>query len=286
LKNLGTREGEPDDTGFKLWANDSKLSVEQLATKINFLRDRLYSAEVTELEKKKTDAYKAYQHTLKFYEDLLKYDNTPKSRDIIVDHIMDLNKDFIQSLSSKYHLYFCLDQSGSMSGSPWNDLLKAVGAFINKRIELCNSSGNKCEDLVTVVNYDDTATVIMQAQPISPQIPQNISYRGGGTDFAVGLKSILQCLKKNKSNAYVSCLLFMSDGGSSSGDPQMQEIKAEFPQIKIYVIGFSSGCDQTRMNQLATCGQGQFCNGGTDGVELKGAFETISINISGGVLQL
>jgi hypothetical protein len=38
----------------------------------------------------------------------------------------------IQSFNQKAHFIFALDDSGSMSGGSWNDLMKAVGETINK----------------------------------------------------------------------------------------------------------------------------------------------------------
>jgi len=62
-------------------------------------------------------------------------------------------------------------------------------------------------------------------------------------------------------------------------------LKAAFPALKVFVVGFGSGCDRVKMQRMATCGGGDFFFG-ADGTELKGMFQKISVNISGGVLAL
>lgn len=284
---LGSTEGQPANTGFDDFAHDNQLTRNEKEVKLVRLRDALYEIQVKELDKKRANALKAHNLTKQFYSNLLSFDNTPGMRDEIISLLMKLNEGSVTSAGAKYHLYFCLDESGSMAGSPWRDLLNAVEAFINKRIECCNANGCPVEDVVTVVNYASSARVVFSSQAISPSLVQNITFMSGGTDFAAGLYTIKTCIEQTtpQSSGYVPCLIFMSDGGCSNGDKEMVAIAKAWPNIKVFVIGFSSGCDRPRMTALAEQGKGQFFFG-ADGTQLKGEFERVSVKISGGEMVL
>jgi len=283
-KYLGTIEGQPKNTGFEDYTIDNELTRTEKENKIIRLRDVLYKNSVKELEKKRAIALAAHDATKLFYKKLLGFDGTQQQRDEIINALMELNKGTITSAASKYHLFFCLDESGSMSGGPWKDLLGAVTAFINKRIECCNSNGCVVEDLVTVVNYASSARVIFESQAISPSLVNHIDFRSGGTVFPAGLNTVNSCIAA-KQSGWVPCLIFMSDGGDSQGDAEMEAIVQQTPGIQVFVIGFGSGCDRPRMMRLAEKGKGQFFYG-ADGSQLKGEFEKVSVKISGGVMAL
>jgi len=286
IKYLGTTEGQPQNSGFDSFEFDSKLSLEELEKKLTKLRDTLYETEVKELRSRKDEALKAHNNTKLYHKELTNYDGSVESREKITDFLMKLNQAAVSQAVAKYHLFFCLDESGSMSGSPWDELINAVDAFIQKRIEMCDSNGCPVEDLVTVVNYGSSARVVFQNKAIQKVRPRShIDYAGGGTDFACGLKTVGQCLSSSNLTGYTPCLLFMSDGGSSNGEAEMSDLHQKFPAMKVFVIGFSSGCDRHKMTNMATLGGGQFFFG-ADGTQLKGEFEAISVSISGGAMAL
>lgn len=263
---------------------DSKLTQEQLSAKITKLRDELYSAEVKELSTKKDDALQAHTSTIQFHDKLIKYNGTPQSIDEITDSILKINQAALSQAVSKYHLFFCLDESGSMGGQPWSDLMVAVAAFVNKRIEMCNANNTLPEDLVTVVNYDNTARIVVQNRPITSNPQASIPFRGGGTNFAAGLAAVLPCISATGAG-FTPCLIFMSDGGCNNGEAEMKNIKDKCPNAKVFVVGFGSGCDRNKLSGLASLGGGTFFFG-ADGTQLKSEFEVISAKLSGGVMAL
>jgi hypothetical protein len=53
-----------------------------------------------------------------------------------------------QEETSRFHFIFCLDESGSMAGTPWQVLLTAYSTFINKR---CNDQG--MGDVVSTITF-------------------------------------------------------------------------------------------------------------------------------------
>jgi len=72
----------------------------------------------------------------------------------------------------------------------------------------------------------------------------------------------------------------MSDGGCSNGEAEIQLIAKQFPNIQIYVIGFGTGCNTAKMQNMANItGKGKYLFG-SDGVNLVSAFETISTELT------
>jgi len=290
-KYFGTKEGDPPNSGFDSFDEDQKLTRSDLEKKMNRLRDQLYQQRVSELETKRQQVMDAHRETAKFHDLLVNYDGTPQSKDQIMDALMKLNEACLSKAVSKYHLFFCLDESGSMSGQPWKDLILAVTAFITKRIEMCEANSCVPLDLVTIVNYGSAGRVIFQDEKISNlkqvDLYSRIPFADTGTNFAAGLKEVMKCIGQTKFSEYTPCLIFMSDGGCGNGEKEMEEIQTLYGpnKLQVFVVGFSSGCDRSKMTKLATLGGGQFFFG-SDGAELKAQFQDISVKISGGEMAL
>jgi len=66
----------------------------------------------------------------------------------------------------------------------------------------------------------------------------------------------------------------MSDGGCGNGEAEMQQLPTLFKTLKTFTIGFSAGCDRKKLENMAKLANGEF-HFGTDGAQLKNAFETI-----------
>jgi len=162
--------------------------------------------------------------------------------------------------------------------------MAAVSAFIDKRIEMCNANNCLPEDLVTVVNYADAGRIVVQDKLITSKPQASINFKSGGTNFAAGLNTILPCIR-GTNNTFTPCLIFMSDGGCGGGENEMANIKAQSPNVKVFVVGFGSGCDRNKLGNLAKVGGGLFFFG-ADGSQLKSEFEVISTKLSGGVMAL
>jgi hypothetical protein len=284
VQYLGTKDGQPEDSGFKNFDIDSKLPQDILFQKIIKLRDELYSTEVRELFTRKEDAHKAHEATTKFHEKLISYDGSPQSITDITNSILEINQAALSSAVAKYHLVFCLDESRSMSGQPWQDLMAAVSAFIDKRIELCNANHCPATDLVTVVNHASTARIVFQERPITSKPQTSIDFRSGGNNFSVAFNTTLPCILSTKAD-FTPCLIFMSDGGCGNGEKEMEKIRAQCPTLQVFVVGFGSGCDRNKLSNLAKLGGGAFFFG-ADGLQLKTEFEVISTKLSGGVMAL
>ena len=56
-----------------------------------------------------------------------------------------------KTLKNKYHIVFCLDSSGSMSGSRWNNLVECFNNFVQNRKD------SKCWDIISIILYNENA---------------------------------------------------------------------------------------------------------------------------------
>lgn len=81
----------------------------------------------------------------------------------------------ITSMSSTpFHTVFVLDASGSMSGAPWDQLVKAVKQFVADRKDASP------KDLYSMVIYDSSANIVCESVKISTSPDQFFKYTGGG----------------------------------------------------------------------------------------------------------
>ncbi len=102
------------------------------------------------------------------------------------------------------HIIFVLDESGSM-GCSWSGVVVAYNQYIAKRRQSQSES-----DLVSVVQFDNSARITVQSVPLS-SVPNNLSYRGGGTCFHPAASAACG-LARGTPNTHVPAVVFMSDG--------------------------------------------------------------------------
>jgi len=294
LKGRSARQGDPGSFEMLLLLEDLAFVevTQEIAEKatsegtlfkhLQTMKDEFYKAKVQSLIEK-ADGVKDMHNKTKAFLSLFKgFKGLPAQRSRIVEMIMELNAANMVSTKSAliYHLYFCVDDSTSMRGSPWNDLMEAVIAFISKRIELCKEAGCEPVDKVTIVNYSSSACVSARAVPILQSPEKTVQFRGGGTSFKVGLDTVRLEIEKIEPGL-TPVLIFMSDGDSRDGELEIQLLSRDFGAngLQIFVVGFGSGCKTEKLNTMARISGGQYLFG-KNGVELKSSFETISTKLS------
>lgn len=273
-----------------LWEEDLinyGLTKEQIATsrdngKLHVLlqetRDAAYSNMVSGLLQGELDAVEPHERTMEFHEQLVSYTPSPQADARIQDYILKFNMSGIASIST-YHIYFCLDDSGSMSNN-WKDLVAGVRGFNQRRIAMCQNANSIASDLVTIVNYSNTAQVMCRNVDINANPETRTQFRSGGTDFAVGLNLVITEMR-NIQNGYQPVLVFMSDGGSGTGDKEIRQVATEFKDkcVDIFLLGFGRGCNSQKLKNMAKISGGEYFFGG-DAAQLKAEFEAISTKIS------
>ncbi len=169
--------------------------------------------------------------------------------------------------ATRFHIVFCLDESGSMSGQKWQEVLTAYQQLLSRR-----RSDQSEEDLVSVVTFNSTASTVCEAVPLT-NAPSSFTYRGGGTSFAPALQVAHQ-LHANQPSDCTPLLIFMSDGDNSDSGPTMlamQQLVAAYggrTNLQVHTIGFQAGSagDATLKQMAAVAPGGQFhsCQSGVD----------------------
>ena len=175
--------------------------------------------------------------------------------------------------AGSYHIVLVLDESSSMAGTPWYQLVFAVKAFLGARV------GGGGGDLCSIIMYDHTARIVWEATPVgtvSAGFPPTTQL-DGGTDFAAGLRVAYEVLQRSQGTLshLTPLLLFMSDGGSSNGEAEMSAIGGQIPGLEAYTVGFGEGCDTNKMKNLASRGGGTYL-ASTSGIQLQEAFMTVA----------
>merc|ERR1712185_544541 len=109
------------------------------------------------------------------------------------------------------HIVFVLDQSGSMGffkGQPWKYTEKSFDAFIQQRF-----ADQGLDDMVSVIQFDDTAEVVCEYQLISSASMARM--RGGGTQFHPAAVKAKEIFSKHADEKRRPVPVMMTDGGSS-----------------------------------------------------------------------
>ncbi|CAM9111425.1 unnamed protein product [Ectocarpus sp. 13 AM-2016] len=149
------------------------------------------------------------------------------------------------------HIVFVLDESGSMSGSPWHELERAYNGFLDKRVI---DQGH--DDTISVVQFGTSARVTCQASPID-MAPRSLSRQGGGTCFAGAMVSARAILERDNASRRAQ-LVFMSDGAAGDAPEAartMSNIVNEHPNIGVEVVAFGGGADGMALGLIANAGR-------------------------------
>jgi hypothetical protein len=294
IQGRTARQGDPGSFELILCAEDledsfyltaDEISKHQtsgtLFKKLNELKDQLYADEVNSLTEKAASVRAAHLRSKKYYKALGSYSGSPEQRKTIENMIVSMNSlGYSAGKFSKFHIYFLLDDSGSMIGTPWKELLAAVKGFVDKRIRLCTENGLKPEDLFTIINHSSNSKVMCRSEPITSDPSTLTKFRGGGNNFCVAFNTAYAELQ-NLQEGFVPVLLFMTDGGCKGGEEQLQQIARDFASanIQIYVVGFSQYCNKKKLEDMASLVSGQYFFG-TSGSDLLLGFENISSNLN------
>jgi len=171
---------------------------------------------------------------------------------------------------SQYHFVFVLDESGSMSGSPWDELVRAYTIFLNKRL----SDQMGVNDIISIIQFDDNARTTVEGISIHAA-PRQLHCRGGGTIFAPALQQARNLIATTKD---IPVLIFMSDGNASDGPSAItaiQAILAASPNVQVHTIAFGSSAGHQLLQTLARNGNGRF-HAAINGIALGGTFSQIA----------
>jgi hypothetical protein len=133
------------------------------------------------------------------------------------------------------HFVFCLDESASMSGQPWQDVMQAYrGHLARRRID------QGVTDIVSVITFDSSPRLAVDRAPL-PSAPVIVPFNGGGgKEFSGALQQALRQFQQTAST-HKSVLIFMSDGQAGDASPVCRQLQSSVPGIQAHFIGFGGG---------------------------------------------
>ncbi|XP_075241098.1 uncharacterized protein LOC142336280 [Convolutriloba macropyga] len=173
--------------------------------------------------------------------------------------------------SGVYHFVLCLDDSGSMSGNPWRELVSAVDDFVQRRKTLSSS------DKISIAIHNHATRVVAEYQPITSFASSWLTFNGGENDFSLALRTSDGLIGRHLEKNVKPVLVFMSDGIWYDGEVEMEEIARKYTVangLDVYTLGFGS-INFDKLRELARLGKGQYLEA-VNGLQLKTAFVEIS----------
>lgn len=182
--------------------------------------------------------------------------------------------------SCGHHVVFVLDESGSMKGAPWQELVVAVRRFLQVRVEA------GAQDLVSIVPFSSNARIACEMLPLADCrekleiLLSNNAWQG--TSFSPALNTACSVIAKGLEHEECTPLLmFMSDGGAGDGEDQMKSLHDNFHAkgLMVKTFGFGTGADSTKLKGLAELGGGEFAHA-VDALELKQQFEQAAASLA------
>ncbi|CAI5731949.1 unnamed protein product [Peronospora destructor] len=178
----------------------------------------------------------------------------------------------------KMHHVFVLDCSGSMRGRPWSDLMAAWKEYVYNRI-----ADGASLDLVSVVTFGNYAQIVYEGQNITTMTNAHLNYRGGGTNYAAGLRAANEVLSRMNFETYKPAVVFFSDGHPCDplqGEQLATHIRSCYEKngLQAFAVGF--GCINLNMLERVAEKMGGTYHHVLTGNELKATFFSISASLS------
>ena len=177
---------------------------------------------------------------------------------------IDIGINVKDQASQSLHIVFCLDESGSMRGSPWSDLIGALNRFwmmrAEEQVSRCAPDVVPCRypvdlhlshaqgpaEYVSIVQFDSSARTTHSHVRLVGS-PPALSYNGGGTRFHPPAQKARELIDSHGMGPAV--VIFMSDGGSDDGNAAAGEFQqianARGSKFSCYTIGYGSQASTT-----------------------------------------
>lgn len=181
------------------------------------------------------------------------------------------------------HIVFVLDESGSMNHS-WAGVVTAFHDYVARRRQNQNEL-----DIVSVVQFDSSARVTVDREPIHAVVSRGLDYQGGGTQFGPAAVESTQ-LAASTPMSHTPTVVFMSDGGandaltaaSSFTALNRQVIQKHGSDLDLHIIAFGSGADTQQLQQISKASPKGRVYLSSDTVQLTNIF----VSIAGGGQQV
>lgn len=184
---------------------------------------------------------------------------------------------YIEALRKPNHTVFCLDVSGSMSGSGLRELKDAMYYILDYEQASKDNLQFSDNDKISIVTFNDSVVRIFPTKYGSEadDIIRNISYleAGGGTNIYDPTIEALKILKETNSDEYTKSIILMTDGESNTGNyydvQKYYHMNRETTPIYSITFGYSS---ETQLRELADLSNAKIFDGKSG---LKKAFAEV-----------
>lgn len=184
---------------------------------------------------------------------------------------------YIDILRKPTHVVFCLDVSGSMSGTGLRELKDAMTYILDAEQAGKDNLQFSDKDMISVVTFDHNVKEIFDTVYGSDTLPimNNILNlrTSGSTNIYSPTVAALRILKDTDSEEYTRTIILMTDGVSNSGSYyDVENYYNMFGKgIPIYSITFGSS-DEKQLSDLANLSNGKVFDGKNG---LKNAFAEV-----------
>jgi len=176
--------------------------------------------------------------------------------------------------STRYpHIIFCLDESGSMSGEPFQDLIAAFARFWRTR-----TATQAMGEIVSVIQFASQARRVYEKQPLRGE-PLQLSQVSGGTMFVPPLVEA-ESLIRQTCDQYDPVLIFMTDGQSGDHDAavsKMDSMASAFSSYSFQAHSVPFGSSSPNVQALARPAKNY--HKALTGTELEQVFAKIAGNM-------
>ena len=141
---------------------------------------------------------------------------------------------------------FVIDSSGSIGQANFQKMVRYVAEAVR---------GFKDGTSVGVVTYSSGANVTVRMSRKSASVLAkiaSISYTGGGTDTAAGIKTGRALLMQGEKNK-MKVMVVLTDGESDSSSKTTEEASAtKLEGVRVYAIGIGAGPSQKEIKSIAS----------------------------------
>lgn len=168
-----------------------------------------------------------------------------------------------------YHFVMVLDESGSMSGQPWSELMRAYMNFLSQRCDDQHPG-----DKISVITFNDAPYVQITLADIRAA-QRNLNYRSGGTSFAPAVQAASQVIGQGDPSLR-PIVIFMSDGQADDATSTVSSLHSQYQArgLKFNTVAFGSGAGTTLLQSMANAGGGQLFTA-SSGIQLSECFAAI-----------
>lgn len=173
------------------------------------------------------------------------------------------------------HFVFVLDESGSMSGHPWQKLKEAYNNFVAVRRR---AHQGHCTDVYSVVTFASSARTHFTHAPVS-EPTRDIEQVSGGTRFLPAMDKAKAVLDMPLAGDYKPIVIFMSDGcagDSAAAAAVVEELNTKLGGLTFHSVAFGSASKDNLETLKNKASDGHFHAAG-DGAALAKTFQDIAM---------